>query len=152
MNEKNTERYNYNGTIIEVSKEIKDYLEEDDKKMFNALTKRKRPSSYTKADGRLVRLSPLETYISDIEARNYQIPDKDSGNIDYQDLKLVIAEVLDKLDSEEKYIIEMSYFHKMREKEIAKELGVYPYAVQYKKRKALKKIRIFLGNKNPLEE
>ena len=150
MNENNTVTYNYYGTSVEVTDEIKNYLEDNDREMNKALIKRKHPSCYTK-DKKLIHLKPLETYMSNLEALNIQIPDRDSGNIDYQDLKLVIAEALDKLDAEERYIIEMTYFYNAREREIATDLNISNSTVYRRKTKALEKLKMLLNNKNPLE-
>lgn len=150
MNENNTVTYNYYGASVEVTDEIKNYLEDNDREMNKTLVKRKLPSCYTK-DKKLIHLKPLETYMSNLEALNIQIPDRDSGNIDYQDLKFVIAEVLDKLDLEERYIIEMTYFYNTREREIAADLNISNSTVYRRKTKALEKLKMLLNNKNPLE-
>ncbi len=118
-----------NGEWIEISKEVYSVYKRSYQKMYRVLKKE----------------SDSVDYYGDIEILAESCVNQDLiEEIVLNDKKRLLHKIMKNLSDEELFLIKSIYFDDMKEKELAEKLNVSQQLIHYRKKKILKRLKIYL--------
>ena len=134
-----------NGSTVEVSEELHEYLKKSDRKIryiekdlkhnkYKADIKKEKVTVIASREDSLNRLMDI--------GNDYPTPASDFSEFIIE--KVTLEEALEKLNDKERYLIDQLFYLQRTERELSKELGINQSNVNRQKNKILDKLHKFL--------
>lgn len=130
-----------NGTAVEVSKEIHDFLVKSDRQMKYADQDRKQERITIDSENERVSVKPsMEDSLDRLMELGVEFPDRREDLYESVIRKGMLEQAMSKLDDEERYLIAQLFYFDRTERDIALELNQTQQNINKMKRKILCKL------------
>lgn len=134
-----------NGTAVEVSKEIHDFLAKSDRQMKYAEQDRKQERITIDSENERVSVKPsMEDSLDRLTELGVEFPDRREDLYESVIRKVMLEQAMSKLDDEERYLIAQLFYFDRTERDLAEELGIPQRTLPDRKRRILCKMHDFL--------
>ncbi len=133
-----------NGTAVEVSKEIRDFLVKSDRQMKYAEQDRKQERITIDSENERVSVKPsMEDSLDRLMELGMEFPDRREDLYESVLRKVMLEQALSKLDDEERYLIAQLFYFDRTERDLAEELGIPQRTLHIENAKFCAKCMIF---------
>ncbi|MGN1340222.1 MAG: hypothetical protein ACI4WS_08010 [Oscillospiraceae bacterium] len=130
-----------NGTAVEVSKEIHDFLIKSDRQIKYAEQDRKQERITIDSENERVSVKPsMEDSLDRLTELGVEFPDQQEDLYESVIRKVMLEQAMSKLDDEERYLIAQLFYFDRTERDIALELNQTQQNINKMKRKILCKL------------
>ena len=134
-----------NGTAVEVSEEIYEYLTRSDRRIRYVEKDLKRSRYIIDSEHETTKVIPKrEESLDRLTEIGKEFPDGESDFQENMILKIMLEQALAKLSNEERYLITQLFYFNKTERELAQELGIKQSNINKKKHRILGKLHKFL--------
>lgn len=130
-----------NGTAVEVSKEIHDFLVKSDRQMKYAEQDRKQERITIDSENERVSVKPsMEDSLDRLMELGVEFPDRREDLYESVIRKVMLEQAMSKLDDEERYLIAQLFYFDRTERDLAVDLNQTQQNINKIKRKILCKL------------